>query len=94
MGEHLGETKGYERYGAQASTLRAIGFEKYVEGFQASNAYGTPNEILEKLEQRYKIVGEFDMATCFRFGGIPYDQSIESLKLFAEKVMPEVKSWG
>ncbi|MBV1876763.1 MAG: LLM class flavin-dependent oxidoreductase [Pseudomonadales bacterium] len=93
MGEHLAETKGYERYGAQAGVLREIGFEKYVEGFQASNAYGTPNQILERLRERYDVVGAFDMATCFRFGGIPYDQCKASMKLFAEKILPEVKSW-
>lgn len=94
MGEHLAKTKGYERYGAQAEVLREIGFEKYVEGFQASNAYGTPDEILGRLEARRDIVGDFDMATCFRFGGIPFEQAQESMKLFAEKVIPEVKSWA
>lgn len=28
-----------------------------------------------------------------RFGGIPLDQAVDSMKLFAEKVMPEVRSW-
>jgi alkanesulfonate monooxygenase SsuD/methylene tetrahydromethanopterin reductase-like flavin-dependent oxidoreductase (luciferase family) len=93
MGDHLGKTKGYERYGAQSAVLREIGFEKYVEGFQASNAYGSPDEILQRLRERRDIVGEFDMATCFRFGGIPFEQAQESMKLFAEKVIPEVKSW-
>ncbi|MBV1904876.1 MAG: LLM class flavin-dependent oxidoreductase [Pseudomonadales bacterium] len=93
MGEHLALTKGYERYGAQAGVLREIGFDKYVEGFLASNAYGTPQQILDRLRARYEIVGAFDMATAFRYGGIPYDQAQTSMKLFAEKIMPEVKSW-
>ena len=93
MGDHLAETKGYERYGAQASVLKEIGFEKYVDGFLASNAYGTPNQILDRLRERYEIVGAFDMATCFRYGGIPYDQTKASMKLFAETILPEVKSW-
>ena len=93
MGEHLAETKGYERYGAQASALREIGFDKYVTGFLASNAYGTPNQILDKLRARYEVVGPFDMATCFRYGGIPFDQAQASMKLFAERIIPEIAGW-
>lgn len=92
-GDHLANTKGYERYGQQAAALREMGFDKYVEGFLASNAYGTPREILEKLRARYDIVGPFDMATCFRFGGIPFDEARASLELFAREVIPEVRSW-
>ena len=33
------------------------------------------------------------MATCFRFGGIPIEQARASVQLFAEKVMPELRSW-
>lgn len=93
MGEHLSSTKGYERYGRQAATLREMGFEGYLQGFLASNAYGTPREIIDRLRARFEITGPFDMATCFRFGGIPRDQAVDSMKLFAEKVMPEVRSW-
>jgi alkanesulfonate monooxygenase SsuD/methylene tetrahydromethanopterin reductase-like flavin-dependent oxidoreductase (luciferase family) len=93
MGDHLANTLGYERYGQQAAALRAIGFEKYVEGFLASNAYGTPEEIIATLRARYEIVGPFDMATCFRFGGIPFEDARASMELFAREVVPEVRHW-
>ena len=93
MGEHFSGMKGYERYGQQAGTLRDIGFDKYLDDFLASNAYGTPQQILDKLRQRFEITGPFDMATCFRFGGIPIEQTRASVQLFAEKVMPEPRSW-
>lgn len=93
MGDHLANTRGYERYGQQAAALRAIGFEKYVEGFLASNAYGTPEEIIATLRARYEIVGPFDMATCFRFGGIPFEDARASMELFAREVVPEVRHW-
>ena len=32
MGDHLAQTKGYERYGKQAETLREIGFDKIGQG--------------------------------------------------------------
>lgn len=94
MGEHLAETKGYERYGQQAAMLREMGFEKYIEGFLASNAYGTPDQIIEMLRARRDIVGSFDMATCFRFGGVPFEDAKASMELFADTVLDEVKSWG
>ena len=93
MGEHFSSMKGYERYGQQAETLRAMGFDKYLNGFLASNAYGTPEQILDKLHERIEITGPFDMATCFRFGGIPIDQARESMQLFARKIMPELRTW-
>jgi len=93
MGDHLGKTKGYQGYGKQAEILRHIGFEKYVEGFLAANAYGTPEQMLEKFRQRYEIIGTFELATCFRFGGIPFDHAEESMQLFAAEVLPELKSW-
>lgn len=93
MGDHLGKTKGYQGYGKQAEILRHIGFDKYVEGFLAANAYGTPEQMLEKFRHRYEIIGTFELATCFRFGGIPFDQAQESMQLFAAEVLPELKSW-
>jgi hypothetical protein len=93
MGDHLGKTKGYQGYGKQAEMLRDIGFDKYVEGFLASNAYGTPDMMLQKLRERYEIIGSFELATCFRFGGIPYEEAEASMHLFAHKVLPELKSW-
>jgi alkanesulfonate monooxygenase SsuD/methylene tetrahydromethanopterin reductase-like flavin-dependent oxidoreductase (luciferase family) len=93
MGDHLGKTKGYQGYGKQAEILRHIGFEKYVEGFLAANAYGTPAQMLEKFRHRYEIIGTFEAATCFRFGGIPFDAAEESMQLFAAEVLPELKRW-
>ena len=93
MGSHLEETKGYQGYGDVAKYLRKHGFEKYVEGFLAANAYGTPDQMIRNFRNRYDIIGPFELATCFRFGGIPHDESEASMRLFAAEVMPELKSW-
>ena len=93
MGDHLGETKGYGAYGKQAETLRNIGFDKYVDGFLAANAYGTPESMIETFRARYETVGPFELATCFQFGAIPFDEAEASMRLFAAEVLPEVKSW-
>ena len=93
MGDHLGKTKGYTAYGKQAEILKHIGFDKYVQGFLASNAYGTPGQILDKLKDRHEQIGSFELATCFRFGGIPFDEADASMQLFAAEVLPEIKGW-
>ena len=93
MGEHLSGTKGYKAYGEVASYLRKHGFEKYVQAFLAANAYGTPEQMIESFRARRDVVGPFELATCFRYGGIPYDEAEASMHLFAKEVLPELKRW-
>ncbi|MEZ5558982.1 MAG: LLM class flavin-dependent oxidoreductase [Pseudomonadales bacterium] len=93
MGTHLDQMQGYQGYGRQAAKLREIGFEKYVEGFLAANAYGTPEQMLEKFRERREVIGAFELATCFRFGGISYADAEASMRLFAAEVLPELKTW-
>ncbi len=92
-GEHLEGLEGYKGYGKQAALLREHGFDKFIEGFLAANAYGTPEQLLTRFKERYDVIGPFELATCFRFGGIDFEASKASMELFAETVLPEVKSW-
>jgi hypothetical protein len=39
-------------------------------------------------------VGEFELATAFRFGGTPFDLAESGLRLYAKEVLPVVKSWS
>lgn len=94
MGTHLSETKGYQGYGEVAEYLRKHGFDKYVQAFLAANAYGTPDQMIEKFRARREVIGPFELATCFRFGGIPSDESEASMRLFAKEVIPELKRWN
>jgi hypothetical protein len=55
--------------------------------------WGTPDRILRKLEERREIVGDFELATSFRFGGTPYDLAESGLRLYAKEVLPVVQSW-
>ena len=93
-GEHLEGLEGYRGYGKQAALLREHGFDRFIEGFLAANAYGTPEQLLTRFRERYDVIGPFELATCFRFGGIDFSAAKESMRLFAAEVMPEVKSWG
>jgi hypothetical protein len=55
--------------------------------------WGPPDRILRELEARRAVIGEFELNTSFRFGGIPYETAEASLRLFAKEVLPVLQSW-
>jgi hypothetical protein len=55
-------------------------------------SWGTPDKILRGLEERQKIVGDFELNVAFRFGGIPYEVAERGLKLFAKEVLPVLQA--
>jgi len=93
MGEHFSDMAGYEGYGKNAEMMRAIGESGFLKGFMRANAYGTPDQILGRLEDRRKALGRFEQSTAFRFGGISYEQAEKSMRLFAKEVLPVLKGW-
>lgn len=95
LGEHFSLTKGYEAYAAAAKAMRERGGENLMlKGFLRSAAWGTPDQVLEKLAYRRELLGDFELALTVRFGGIPFEKARGSLELFASKVLPELKSWS
>lgn len=95
LGDHFAITKGYEGYAAASKVLNKRGGESaMVDGFLDAAAWGTPDQVLEKLEYRRKLLGDFELATTFRFGGIPFPKAKSSLLLFASEVLPVLKSWA
>jgi len=49
---------------------------------------------VKKLEERRAIVGDFELATSFRFGGTPFALAESGLRLYAKEVLPVVHSWS
>jgi len=93
MNDHFSEIEGYKGYGRQAELLAKIGVEGYIDGFLRSNAYGTPDQVLEKLTARREIIGPFEQCTCFRFGGIPFEEAQASMRLYSEEILPVLHGW-
>ena len=91
--DHFGDIKGYRGYGKQAEMLQKIGVDGYVKGFLAANAWGTPDQILETFRARWDTIGEFELATCFRYGGLPFEEAEASMRLFGAEVLPELLTW-
>lgn len=83
--------KGYESY--EKMTLQPDQIEPYVEDFSKGVVTGTPQMILDRmweLKEIYKPQGFFPHVY---FGGMPQDEAMKNITLFAEKVLPELKSW-
>jgi hypothetical protein len=72
---------------------KEVGIEGMVDGFMQAAVWGTPDRILREFEKRREMIGDFELATSFRFGGIPYDLAEASIKLFAKEVLPVLKTW-
>lgn len=90
MSDHLKQAKGYELYGNSVDMLRAIGLEHVVESYIDVQAWGTPGMIVDKLKSRGEKIGDYLFNACFRFAGVPHDYAMRSMRLFADKVMPEL----
>jgi hypothetical protein len=94
MGDHFADTKGYEAYASASTVLNRVGMTGLLDGFLSATCYGTPEQIIEKYHARRELIGDFEAAPAFRFGGIPFDEAKASLTLFANEVVPELKRWS
>ena len=93
LGDHFKSVQGYDSYQQKIEIARSGGLEGAVDGFMKAASWGTPDKILRGLEERRELLGEFELNVAFRFGGTPYDVAERGLKLFAEEVLPVLKSW-
>lgn len=93
MGDHFAVTDGYDAYARAAEVLRRIGESGFLKGFMEAGAWGTPDQVLETLRTRRELLGPFELASAFRFGGIPFEEAEASMRLYAEEVLPVLKSW-
>lgn len=89
-GEHFKHAKGYESYGSAVDMMRAIGLEKLCSMYLDVNVWGTPEQILEKLDGRRSVIGDHDLTCCFRYAGLPFEDAAASMRLFASEVMPKL----
>lgn len=94
---HLRGVKGYEFYAKLEKTYGklthdASAKQKAIEFFRSLHAAGTPAQVLEKLRYIHQTVPLEHVIGTFAFGGLPYPKLERSYKLFAEKVLPVLKS--
>ena len=93
MSDHFSTTKGYNAYAQKSEIARKTGLSGMVDGFMQAAVWGSPDRILRELESRRETIGDFELATSFRFGGIPIETAEASMRLFAKEVLPVIRTW-
>jgi alkanesulfonate monooxygenase SsuD/methylene tetrahydromethanopterin reductase-like flavin-dependent oxidoreductase (luciferase family) len=93
-GKHWRETKGYEAYQVGADMIREAGMEAAAAGYADTQVWGTPEQCVEKYKHRLEVLGPHHPSIAPSFAGLPFDKVRASLKLFGEKVVPELKKLG
>ena len=75
-----------------AENLRRVADASYEEVLRTRVVFGTPEEVTERLKAYQEDFGATGVVMELNYGGqIPYDQVSNSLRLLAEKVMPQFK---
>lgn len=92
--DYHAKIKGYESYGDASRILRETGLEQAAQAYADEQAFGTPQEILDKLERRRRAMGDFEWNVCASYAGMPFKEVESSLRLIGKEVLPEVRSWG
>lgn len=91
--DHFRQMKGYGDYADNAELLRETGMDDAANAFVDINTFGTPQQILDKMDQRRQQIGDFDLTVQISYGGLTGEQAESSMRLFADEVLPEIQSW-
>ncbi len=87
MGDHFKNARGYEASGDAVDTLRELG-EDMAQMYVNAQAWGTSQQILDKLSRWREVVGQFDLTFGFRGVGVPFEDAEGYQRLVAQKVFP------
>ena len=89
--DHLKTTKGYEYYGKFTEKIEEYGDQDVKDFFVNLQVWGTPEQCYQKIVDIRGRTGHDSFLAAFSFGGMPYEEAEQSMRLFAKKVMPRLK---
>jgi len=87
----FGTTKGNEYYARMKIAPDKI--DTMADQMATIMPAGTPAEVLTQLENINRSIGLQGFFPHFHFGPMPREEAVRNLRLFAQKCLPEVKSW-
>jgi len=91
-GAHFDGTHGYEYYANAAEMISAIGLDKMADMYAGVNTYGTPEEIVAKIETQREVLGcEVDVLSIVKYGGMTQAEAEASMRLFSREVIPALR---
>jgi alkanesulfonate monooxygenase SsuD/methylene tetrahydromethanopterin reductase-like flavin-dependent oxidoreductase (luciferase family) len=88
---HHGSIKGYETYSALVMTPEAA--EQAIKDAHKSSIAGTPQQVLEQLDKVREQRQPQGMMPHLYTGGMPHDECMRSIRLFAKDCLREMQSW-
>ena len=83
--------RGYEEY-LLRQTADISPAEARLAARRATQPIGTPDQIIEKIKTMQQTISMEKVVIHMMYGGMPREKAEKSLRLFAEKVLPEVQS--
>jgi len=89
--DHLKDTKGYEYYASLTKYIDKRSPEGAAADFVRLHPWGTPEQVIEKITEINKITGHNGFMGVFSYSGMPFEEAERNMRLFADKVMPELK---
>jgi len=90
---HFQATRGYEYYSKMTEKVAEYGEDDVKDFFLNLQVWGTPKQCLEKIKRIHQRVGQDSYLAVFSYGGMPHADAERSMKLFSEKVMPDLKAY-
>ena len=84
----LGTTKGYEQFGAREHDT--LSDEQIIEREALPQAWGTPDQVFEKLKAIQQVTGAEEFVCNFKFGTMSVHDAERSMRLFAKEVLPRL----
>lgn len=89
---HFANTKGYEQYAGiiERSKESVTSSTDGTSEAMRSQLVGTPDQIIEKAKAMQQRCGAREIVVLFNYGGMPHEQSLRSMKLFAAEVLPAI----
>jgi len=91
---HLDDKKGYEYYRGIHKHIEKRSEDGAARDFVRLMPFGTPSQVIEKIEFIHSTIGARGVMTHFAFGGMPYAEANRNMQLFTDQVMPELKRLG
>jgi len=89
--QHFGKHKSYEFYSHVGKYIEKHGMDNAAVDFAKLMPWGTPDQVIEKIAFIKDTIDANGVMMNFSYAGMPFDEVERSLKLFAKKVLPELK---
>lgn len=84
------ETKGYEQYAKFGDLLNRKTPLEVGEHHARPQAWGTPDQVFEKLQHVQRMTSAEELILNFRYGAMPAQTAERSMRLFAAEVLPRL----